>query len=157
MLTKKKNIRRGVKRPSTITRKSFTYEKDFYKWTQHQANVLRERDFSALDIDHLIEEIESLGASDRRALKNHLVNLLKHLLKKEFQPSKRTRSWEQSVANAKRQIAFILEDSPSLKNELKNMVESAYGYACKQAAIESGLNESSFPKQCPWNIKEICG
>ena len=40
-----------------------TYETDFYLWTQQQAEILRHGAFSTLDVENLIEEIESMGAS----------------------------------------------------------------------------------------------
>jgi len=63
-----------------------TYDTDFFAWTQHQAAALRAKDFAALDLEHLAEEIESLGRSDRRAIASQLERLLLHLLKWAYQP-----------------------------------------------------------------------
>ena len=63
-----------------------TYETDFYAWTHDQATRLRTHDFARLDIDNLIEEIETMGPSERRQLTNRLEVLLIHLLKWTFQP-----------------------------------------------------------------------
>jgi Domain of unknown function DUF29 len=137
--------------------KTHLYDEDFYKWTKTQASLLKSKkaQLSDLDIKNLIEEIESLGISDKRSLKNHLINLLMHLLKKEYQPEKHTRSWDKSIQNARIQINLLLEDSPSLKQEIKKEYKSAYEYARKKANVETGLDIEKFPSECPWNIKDV--
>src|SRR5438128_2161639 len=83
---------------------SLIYDKDFYKWTRNQASYLKKKDFAHLDIENLVEEIESLGRSDKRALRSHLIILLLHLLKAKYQHEmqKNTHSWEASIKNARR-------------------------------------------------------
>src|SRR5438045_1058572 len=102
------------------------YEKDFYKWTQTQANFLKKEELDKLDIRHLIEEIESLGNSEKRALESHISNLFLHLLKIEHQPSMRSKSWDNSVKNATFQIKKILKSNPSLRTKLKELSRDAY-------------------------------
>lgn len=65
------------------------YEKDFYAWTQQQAQFLRERAWEKLDLPHWIEEMESLGRQQRQELRNQLGVLVGHLLKWEYQPQAR--------------------------------------------------------------------
>lgn len=133
------------------------YDKDFYKWTKAQAKLMKTGQLSALDIENLIEEIESLGKSDKRALRSHLANLLMHLLKKEYQSHKTSNSWLKSIRNARLEIHFILKDSPSLKNTLPTLIKEAYEVAKLNASEETKLPESTFPKVCPWEIREILG
>ncbi len=132
-----------------------TYETDFYNWTKTQSELLKQGDLSHLDIENLIEEIESLGRSDKRALKSHLIILLMHLLKCEFQPSKKTVSWTRSINNSKTEIQLILDDSPSLKAELNGIIKLAYQYAKEKASDETGIAVSKFPKECPWKKEEL--
>jgi hypothetical protein len=66
-----------------------SYEKDFYSWTQEQAGLLRNGQFNNLDIPNLIEEIETLGRSERRELESRLTILLLHLLKWKRQEVRR--------------------------------------------------------------------
>jgi len=61
------------------------YEQDFFAWSQEQAKLLRARRYSELDSDHLLEELESMGARERRELVNRLKILLAHLLRWQFQ------------------------------------------------------------------------
>jgi hypothetical protein len=78
-----------------------SYDTDFYQWTQAQAAHLRAKQWPALDVDHLAEEIESLGASDRRALLSHLMLLSQHLPKWRYQPQRRGENWRQSIDHAR--------------------------------------------------------
>ena len=131
------------------------YEKDFYKWTRAQASALKKHDIESLDFENLIEEIESLGKSDKRSLRSQFVVLLMHLLKTKYQPKKKTASWDESIRNAKLEIELILEDSPSLKRFLHGVIENAYNLAVRKASVETGLAENTFPDKCPWTKDEL--
>jgi hypothetical protein len=115
------------------------YDTDFYQWTQAQAAHLRAKEWPALDIDHLAEEIESLGARDRRALRSYLMRLSQHLLKWRYQPQRRGESWQQSIDNARLQIELIVEDSQSLRDFLPEAFAWAYPRARREAAKETRL------------------
>jgi Domain of unknown function DUF29 len=80
------------------------YDTDFYTWMQDQAVALRAKNWAALDFEHLAEELEGMARSDRRALGNHLKNLLLHLLKWAYQPAKRGPSWQDSIEEARESI-----------------------------------------------------
>lgn len=131
------------------------YDKDFYKWTKDQSTLLKKGELQKLDIENLIEEIEALGRSEKRALESHLVILLMHLLKTEYQAKKKTNSWKRSIENAKLEIELILRDNPSFKRLLPQFLSDAYETAIKKASIETGLSEDTFPKTCPFNLKDI--
>ncbi len=74
------------------------YQQDFYLWTESTANLLREAKFSQLDLVNLIEEVESMGRSEKRELKSRLIILLMHLLKWKYQPAKRSHSWRSTIS-----------------------------------------------------------
>ena len=133
------------------------YEIDFYKWTYSQADLLRNKNLDKLDIDNLIEEIESLGRSNKKSLKSQFIRLLKHLLKKEYQPEKQidSNSWDFSIRNAKREILSIVQESPSLKNELIKMFDVVYEDSRFDASGETRLDLEIFPERCPWAIEEM--
>jgi len=131
------------------------YETDFYQWTQAQADALRAKDWPALDVDHLAEEIESLGASDRRALRSHLMRLSQHLLKWHYQPQRRGESWRQSIDNTRLQIELIVEDSRSLRSFLPEAFAWAYPRARKAAAEDTRLPLATFPEACPWTLAQL--
>jgi len=131
------------------------YEADFYQWTQAQAAHLRAKDWPALDVDNLAEEIESLGASDRRALRSHLLRLSQHLLKWRYQPQRRGEGWQQNIDHSRLQIELILEDSPSLRAFLPEALAWAYPRVRKEAAKETGLPLATFPEVCPWSLEQL--
>ncbi len=117
--------------------------------------ALRQGDWAALDVENLIEEIEALGKSDRRAVKSRLEVLLMHLLKWQFQPEQRSRSWQATILEQRLRIADILEESPSLKNYWPTVLEAAYAGARRLAAIKTGLALEQFPVECEYTIGQI--
>lgn len=157
-MKQKKTIKSHPKQLSLAAPPSETeYEADFFKWTKCQANFLKKRQLDKLDIENLIEEIESLGRSDKRALRSLLNVLLVHLLKKKFQPEGQgnSNSWDSSIFNSTKQIQYLLQESPSLKSELKKMYQDVYEDARHQASFETTLEISIFPEKCPWLVKEL--
>jgi len=62
------------------------YDRDFYEWTRKNAQLLREGKLFEIDIDNLIEELESMGRSEKREFVSRLAALLAHLLKWRHQP-----------------------------------------------------------------------
>lgn len=65
---------------------------DYQKWIKETVNQLRERNFNEVDWDNLIEELESMGKSDRRAILSILTRLLEHLLKLSYWEVEKERS-----------------------------------------------------------------
>ena len=133
------------------------YKQDFYRWTQEQAALLEARQFDALDMANLVEEITSLGISQKHALGSHLKNLVMHLLTWPYQPSGRQtgHSWRSSIYNARDDIAVILEDSPSLQREMPGLLTRRYPAARLLAQDETGLPLATFPQECPWTAEQI--
>jgi len=131
------------------------YETDFYGWTQQQANVLKAGDFASLDLDHLIDEIESMGKSEKRELESRLEVLLAHLLKWQFQPNFRGKSGQLTVIEQRKRIAYHLIDNPSLKSRIPEMYDRIYVFAVIRAVKETGMDESTFPNECPWTFDQV--
>ena len=131
------------------------HDKDYYGWTQQQAEFLRQRRFSDLDIDYLSEELESMGASDRRELMSRLTVLLTHLLKWQYQPERRGTSWRLTITEQRRSIRRLLADSPSLKPLLPEMIAEEYRDARDDAVYETSLAKSRFPLDCPYTIDQV--
>jgi hypothetical protein len=131
------------------------YDQDFYAWTQEQATLLKEKRFAELDIDNLVEELESMGRSDKRELRSRLIVLLAHRLTWVYQPTKRSPSWENTIAEQHEQIQWLLEESPSLCPVLPALLSQAYPAARRTAAAETELPQATFPVQCPWSVEEV--
>ncbi len=130
------------------------YDRDFHAWAHEQARLLREGRLSDADVANIAEEIESLGRSEKRELRSRLTVLLLHLLKWRFQPSRRGRSWEISILNARDELAEHLADNPSLQAALPETMAWAYRRARLEAERETGLPERSFPPDCPWTFPQ---
>ncbi|MBI3328654.1 MAG: DUF29 domain-containing protein [Nitrospinae bacterium] len=134
---------------------SATYEHDLYAWTQAQAQALRGKEWAALDVAYLAEEIESLGNEQAHAVESQLATLLLHLLKWHYQPRRRSRSWRTSLHNARIEIRRRLRRSPSLQHELPVLVATAYADARKLTMHETGLPLATFPELCPWSMDQL--
>jgi len=128
------------------------YETDFYGWTQEQSKLIRSGDTSSLDYENLLEEIEAMGRAERRSLRSRLAVLLMHLLKWQYQPQRRGRSWKATITHQRTAINNLLEDSPGLRNTLVDAVDSAWRDALKEAVAETELSRDTFPRECPWTF-----
>ncbi len=134
---------------------SSLYERDYYAWANEQASLLRAGKLTEADVANIIEEIESMGRSERRELINRLVVLLLHLLKWRYQPALRGNSWRLSIKEQRIRMASHLEDNPSLRARLDDAMTQAYRLASIEAERETGLPESTFPPICPFSFVQI--
>ena len=131
------------------------YETDFVEWADRTAALLRQGRFDELDIENLIEEVESLGNSERKALRSQLTRLLMHLLKWQYQHDKRSNSWRLSIKEARKQMRRLLRDTPSLKNHLTEKLALCYQDAIEDAADETGLPTETFPIKCLYTEEQL--
>ena len=130
------------------------YDSDFYGWTQEPADLLRSGRLTELDTQNLLEEIEAMGRSAENELESRLQVLFMHLLKWDYQPSRRGKSWQLTIEEQRRKIDRRLSKSPSLKHKLPDIIDDAYGDAVIAAERETGLERSVFPSACPWSLEE---
>ena len=144
-----------TKTQTEMTKNSGLYETDFYAWTIEQAKFLKDGVWDYLDISNLVEEIESLGKQQRQELRNRLGILLGHLLKWEFQSSHRSKSWLATIREQRRRIVDLLEESPSLKPYLPEVLEKAYQDGVDLAVRETSLNYNDFPEQCLYSLEQV--
>ncbi len=138
------------------------YEDDFYAWTQHQAEVLRTMPVSdnRFDREHVAEEIEDLGKSERDAVRRQIRRIIEHLFKLGYSPARQPRfDWMHSISDAR----SALEDklSPTLRRDTGAMLERLYAQACRNATLSLrtfGEQEAAqaFPEKCPYSLDEIC-
>jgi len=133
------------------------YQTDIVAWANEQAALLRSGEFSAIDIEHIAEEIEDVGKSEQRELSNRMALLLSHLLKWQFQPSYRGASWEKTIKAQRKEIEYSLKETPSLKVKFSDSdwLDVVWAKAVAQAVSETGLDV--FPEECPWTIDKIMG
>lgn len=131
------------------------YENDYLQWIENTVDRLKNRDFENIDLENLIEEIETLGRSEKRELESRLTILLMHLLKYKYQSSKRSNSWRFTIREQRLRILKSFKDSPSLKNYFQNIFSEIYSDARALAADETGLNIDTFSKNSPFNIEFV--
>jgi Domain of unknown function DUF29 len=135
------------------------YETDFVEWADHTAELLRQGKFAEVDLEHLIEEVEGLAGSDRRAVRSQLLRMLMHLIKQRIQPEREGTSWRTSIVNAQQEIDLLLEDSPSLRRHLEGSLQKIYRKAVKDALRETDLTtrakEFSLPEKCPCSLADL--
>lgn len=131
------------------------YDTDFYQWTQAQAAALRDGKARDLDWTNLAEEIDSVGASEKRTITSQLIRLLAHLLKWRYEPSHRGHSWQDSISDARRMIALTTLDSPSLHMHPATRLAFAYRHARRDARRDTGLPLQTFPEVCPWDVEQV--
>lgn len=119
------------------------------------AKALRQGRWQDLDIENLVEEIESLGRSEKRALKSRLEILLMHLLKWMYQPDHRSNSWRATIVEQRLRIQDLLAESPSLHPYLATELNHCYRNARQLAAAETGLDLDIFPPNCLFALSDI--
>lgn len=143
--------------PAQKMNKAIAYEEDFHAWTTQNAALIRQGRLGELDFEHIAEELESMGASERRELLNRLQILLMHLLKHQFQPERRGKSWKLTIVHQRTAIERLLKQSPSLKRLLEDPeeVQDTYQKAVREAVLETDLERHVFPLDCPYSVPEM--
>ena len=131
------------------------YDTDFHAWALHNAKLLRQGKFAELDVEHLAEELESMGKTNKRELTSRFKILLAHLLKWQYQPDYRGRSWRSSIVEQRSEISELTAENPSLKPLFDEVIADAYLKAIKFAAKETGLLVNTFPQKCPYSLEQI--
>ncbi len=135
------------------------YERDYYAWLQEQVRALRERRIEDVDWENVAEEIDDLGKSERRGISNHLATVLEHLLKLQYAQGLfrhyNVRGWSISVRSARRQLHKLLNESPSLRARLEELLADAYDDARLEALRDPNLTEEILPKTSPWTLEQV--
>lgn len=139
------------------------YDRDYYAWARQQAEVLRQfrstRPNVPLDLEHLIDEVDSLADETMQAVKTQLRRLVQHLLKLEYSPAARPRrQWLNSVDNARKEMVERL--TPTIKNEIEPQLEAHYALARRNAArdlldYEESEAAAKLPKKCPYSLDQL--
>jgi hypothetical protein len=131
------------------------YNQDFYAWTQRQVELLRSGRLGELDVENLIEEIESLGRQERQELRNRLGVLLGHLLKWHYQPEARSKSWLYTIKEQRQEIQRHLQENPSLKSYLSEAIAIGYEKGLNLVGQETPLDPRQLPQTCLFSEAEI--
>lgn len=131
------------------------YEADYAAWLDHQLGLLRSDRWSEVDKDNLIDEVEDLGRSAFKGFVSSIEIVIAHMLKWDFQPERRSRSWQGSIVEHRRRIEDELEDSPSYSARIEEAIARAYRTAAPLAVRETGLPLQTFPSTCPYSWDDL--
>lgn len=131
------------------------YDTDTLVWLDTQIALLRARKFDLLDLDNLIDELDSMAKHDRRSVAHRLETLIMHLLKCQVQPDHITGSWLGTIREQRYQLARKFADMPSLKASIDATVNECYPHARARAADETGLPRAAFPPSNPYTVEQL--
>jgi Domain of unknown function DUF29 len=131
------------------------YDTDFAVWSSHTAELLRAGRVGEVDLEHVAEEIEDLGKSERSAVASLLFQIILHQATRKIQPERDGASWRHSIVTSQFNIERKLEDSPSLTRFLADNLESVYLRAARGARRETGIREAALPLRCPFTLDQL--
>jgi hypothetical protein len=131
------------------------YEQDYFRWLEETAHLLRSGHLEKLDVGNLADEIEDMGRNEKRAVESNLEIVLMHLLKWQYQPERRSNSWQLTIFEHRKRLAKLFRDSPSLRNYYAQVFGECYQNARKMAAIETGLPLETFSPDPPFDEEEV--
>ena len=134
---------------------SIRYADDFYGWVEQQVALLRAGRLTEIDAKNVAEELSEGGRTEYRELESALRVLMLHLLKWDYQPTHRLRSWVRSIEVQRRRATRVLHQNPSLKPRVPEATREAYDDARREAAFETGLANKLFPMNCPYDWPAI--
>jgi Domain of unknown function DUF29 len=133
------------------------YEQDVVAWASEQAALLRAGKLSAIDVEHIAEEIEDVGKGEQRELASRMSVLLAHLLKWQFQPSRRSKSWQFTIRTQRKEVVYVLNEAPSLRGKFNDAawLDIVWSKARSLASNETGLDLDVFPDMFPWSVDDV--
>ncbi|MBW4517771.1 MAG: DUF29 domain-containing protein [Timaviella obliquedivisa GSE-PSE-MK23-08B] len=133
---------------------SSLYDQDFCLWAEQTARLLQSGRYSEIDLENLVDEVEDMSRSEKRALLSNVRVVLMHLLKCKYQPEKHSNSWLSSIREHRTRLHDTFKDSPSLKRYFQETFDECYQNARKQASDETALPLGSFPQEPPFTPDE---
>ena len=131
------------------------YDQDVVAWASEQARLIRTGQFDKLDVEHIADEIEDVGKSEKRELASRMAVLLAHLLKWQFQPARQSKRWQRTIKEQRKSLALHLGEVPSLKTTLQDRrwLDAVWADAVTKAIEDTGLE--NFPDVCPWPVENV--
>ncbi|WP_017296392.1 DUF29 domain-containing protein [Geminocystis herdmanii] len=130
------------------------YEIDDHLWLEKTIDLLKEKKFKELDLENLIEELESLARRDKLAIKSLLEQIIRHLLLLQYWEEERERNyrhWRSEVTSFRGQINQRM--TTNFYNYLSDNIQETYKYARKYVKDKSGLD--IFPVDCPYHLEQL--
>lgn len=131
------------------------YNQDYYLWIKNTVKLLDTGKFTEINLDYLIEELEDMGNSEKRAVSSNLRILLMHLIKYKYQPEKRSNSWLFTIVEHRKRLKVLFKNSTSLKNYYYEIFSETYEDAKDLASAETGLSINDFPNSSPFTPEDV--
>ena len=133
------------------------HEQDFYAWLEDTAGLLRAGKWHDIDTTTLAEELDAVRSQERREALRRLRPLMQHLFKWQYQPARRQtgHSWRATIRTQRAALADMLEESPSMAQELPTLLTKGYPLARQWASDDTHLPLATFPGECPWSLEQV--
>jgi len=122
------------------------YDQDLNLWRQEIVTAIQNRKLEGMDWDNLVEEINDMGASEKRALRSYMKRLIEHILKLKYWESEREynqRGWRKEVVNFREEVKSILQESPSLNSYLQQNYVDWYQKSVKAMRQEFDISDDN--------------
>lgn len=130
------------------------YEQDETAWLDAMAALAAARRFADMDFAHLGEYLADMARRDRREVSSRLVVLLAHVLKWEYQPDQRARSWHLTILEQQNELEADVAGGVLRTHAIDDLAR-VYSKAIRLAAAETGLHASAFPAACPYSLDQL--
>jgi hypothetical protein len=132
------------------------YEIDDYLWLEETIKILKTKDLQNLDIENLIEELESLGRNDLNKVRSLLRQIIINILLLEYWQQE----YERNYHHWRGEIIAFRDDlnnnlTTTLKNKLIQELENIYNVAVKIVSTKTGLSKNVFPENCPYSLEQL--
>ncbi len=132
------------------------YELDSYLWIEKTIEVLKTQNLTDLDIENLIEELESLGKRDFNKVRSLLRQIMVHLLLLEYwseEYDRNHRHWRGEIVAFRDDLQENL--TTTLKNKLIEEMEQIYSVALNVVISKTGLLQDDIPLDCPYSFQQL--
>jgi hypothetical protein len=132
------------------------YEIDDYLWLEETIKLLKAKNLENLDLENLIEELESLGRNDLNKVRSLLRQIIIHILLLEYwqdEYDRNHRHWQGEIIAFRDDLNNSL--TTTLKNKLVQELDHIYNVALKVVVQKTGLASNLFPDHCPYSLEQL--
>ena len=136
-----------------MRRNTELYDHDFYAWTQETAALIAAGKWQEIDQALLADEVGGLGREDKREMARRVQRILKELLVWWAMPGERRGNWAAAIIAKRARLEDIVEDSPSLKAQLGEVMAKEYRWARSKA--QDRTTGYRFPETCPFTVEQV--
>lgn len=131
------------------------YDLDEHLWLKETIKILQENRLTDLDVDNLIEELESLGKRDKARVSSFLEQIIRHLLLLQYWRAEQERNknhWRAEIQSFRTQLRKYL--TTNLHNYLSNELNIIYQDALDYVQEKTGFL-GDFPQECPYTLAQL--